>query len=237
MKLLYEGKAKKIFETENNQEVRIFYKDDATAFNGIKKASIRSKGELNNAITALIFTYLKEKGIPNHFIKKLSPHEQLCKKVTIIPIEFIVRNVVAGSLAKRLQLKEGQKIEHPVYEICYKNDELHDPMINEHHAVMLGLATYEELKTLYDLTMKINELLIAFFDQAHITLVDFKLEFGKDSEGQILLADEISPDSCRLWDKTTQERLDKDRFRKDLGNIKEAYQEIYDRIRNCYDTL
>ncbi|RJX27291.1 MAG: phosphoribosylaminoimidazolesuccinocarboxamide synthase [Acholeplasma sp.] len=232
MKLLYEGKAKKVYQTENDQEIMVYYKDDATAFNGIKKAQIVDKGELNNAISSIIFTYLTEHNIPNHFIKKISEREQLCKKVAIIPLEVIVRNVVAGSLAKRLQIPEGQIIEHPVYEICYKNDELGDPLINDHHAVMLKLATYDELKSIYQMTKDINHLLITFFDQVGILLVDFKIEFGKDHEGHIILADEISPDTCRLWDKETHERLDKDRFRRDLGSIKEAYQNIYDRIKN-----
>lgn len=231
MKLLYEGKAKKIYQTENDQEIMVYYKDDATAFNGIKKAQIVSKGELNNAISSLIFTFLTKHDIPNHFIKKVSDREQLCKKVSIIPLEVIVRNVVAGSLAKRLQIPEGEKIEHTVYEICYKNDELGDPLINDHHAVMLKLASYDELKEIYKMTEKINTLLVSFFDQVGILLVDFKIEFGKDTEGRIILADEISPDTCRLWDKVTHERLDKDRFRRDLGSIKEAYQEIYDRIK------
>lgn len=230
MKLLYEGKAKKIYQTENDQEIIVFYKDDATAFNGIKKAQITSKGELNNAISSLIFTYLDKHHIPNHFIKQLSIREQLCKKVQIIPIEVIMRNIVAGSLAKRLQIEEGTPIKHPVYELCYKNDELGDPFINEHHAVMLNLATYDELNVIYHLTQEINQLLITFFKRVGIVLVDFKIEFGKDSEGNIILADEISPDTCRLWDEKTHEKLDKDRFRRDLGSIKEAYQEIFNRI-------
>lgn len=234
MKLLYEGKAKKIYQTDYAHEIMVYYKDDATAFNGIKKAQIISKGELNNAISSIIFTYLTSKGIPNHFIKKISDREQLCKKVSIIPLEVIVRNTVAGSLSKRLQIPEGQTIEHPVYEICYKNDDLGDPLINDHHAVMLKLATYEELALIYQMTKHINEIMIDFFKQIGIQLVDFKIEFGKDHEGNIILADEISPDTCRLWDCHTHERLDKDRFRRDLGNIKEAYQEIYDRIKRNY---
>jgi len=234
MTLLYEGKAKKIYQTDQEHEILVYYKDDATAFNGIKKAQITSKGELNNAISAVIFTYLKSKGIPNHFIERISDREQLCKKVSIIPIEVIVRNTVAGSLAKRLQIPEGQAIEHPVYEICYKSDDLGDPLINDHHAVMLKIATYEELELIYDMTKKVNQILTEFFKKIGIQLVDFKIEFGKDDDGKIILADEISPDTCRLWDQNTHERLDKDRFRRDLGNIKEAYQEIYDRIKKAY---
>ncbi|MDY0295206.1 MAG: phosphoribosylaminoimidazolesuccinocarboxamide synthase [Acholeplasmataceae bacterium] len=232
MNLLYEGKAKKIYQAENDNEIIVYYKDDATAFNGIKKAQITSKGELNNAISTLIFTYLTEHNIPNHFIKQLSIREQLCKKVDIIPLEVIVRNIVAGSLAKRLQIEEGTKIEHPVYEICYKNDELGDPLINDHHAVMLKLATYQELNHIYQLTQEINQLLISFFKRVGIILVDFKIEFGKDHLGNIILADEVSPDTCRLWDEKTHEKLDKDRFRRDLGSIKEAYEEIFNRIKS-----
>lgn len=232
MKLLYEGKAKKIYQADNENEIIVYYKDDATAFNGIKKAQIASKGELNNAISSLIFTYLNEHHIPNHFIKQLSIREQLCKKVHIIPLEVIVRNIVAGSLAKRLQIQEGTEIEHPVYEICYKNDELGDPLINDHHAVMLKLATYKELDYIYQLTQEINALLISFFKRVGIILVDFKIEFGKDQYGNIVLADEISPDTCRLWDEKTHEKLDKDRFRRDLGSIKEAYEEIFNRIKS-----
>ncbi len=233
MKLLYEGKAKKVYQSdEQEQNIIVYYKDDATAFNGIKKAQITSKGELNNRISSLIFTYLTEHHIPNHFIKQLSDREQLCKKVTIIPLEVIVRNIVAGSLAKRLQIEEGTPIEHPVYEICYKNDELGDPLINDHHAVMLKIATYEELKQIYQMTEEINQLLIDFFQRVGIMLVDFKIEFGKDVDGQIILADEISPDTCRLWDQKTHEKLDKDRFRRDLGSIKEAYEEIFNRIKS-----
>ena len=233
MKLLYEGKAKKVYQSdEQEQNIIVYYKDDATAFNGIKKAQITSKGELNNRISSLIFTYLSEHDIPNHFIKQLSDREQFCKKVTIIPLEVIVRNIVAGSLAKRLQIEEGTLIEHPVYEICYKNDELGDPLINDHHAVMLKIATYEELKQIYQMTEEINQLLIDFFKRVGIILVDFKIEFGKDDNGQIILADEISPDTCRLWDQKTHEKLDKDRFRRDLGSIKEAYEEIFNRIKS-----
>jgi phosphoribosylaminoimidazole-succinocarboxamide synthase len=228
--LIYEGKAKKVFKTKNPNEVIIFYKDDATAFNGVKKASISNKGILNNKITEILFTKLTEKGIPNHFIKRIDERNQLCQKVDIIPLEFIVRNYIAGSMAKRLRIKEGTKPSNTIFEICYKKDELGDPLINDHHAVALELCTYEELHRMFSLTSKINDILTNLFDKEGIILVDFKIEFGKNSKGEILLADEISPDTSRLWDKKTLEKLDKDRFRRDLGSIEEAYIEILKRI-------
>ena len=229
--LMYEGKAKKVYATDNKDEVVIFYKDDATAFNGVKKASISNKGILNNKITEILFTKLTELGIPNHFIKRIDERSQLCQKVDIVPIEFIVRNYIAGSMAKRLRIKEGSKPGNTIFEICYKKDELGDPLINDHHAVALDLCSYEELHKMYNLTSKINEILVDIFDNEGIILVDFKIEFGKNSKGEILLADEISPDTCRLWDKETLEKLDKDRFRRDLGSIEEAYIEILKRIK------
>ncbi|MEC9485617.1 MAG: phosphoribosylaminoimidazolesuccinocarboxamide synthase [Candidatus Izemoplasma sp.] len=229
-KLLYEGKAKQIYASDNANEVIIHYKDDATAFNGVKKAEIENKGILNNKISAIIFTYLKQKGIPTHFIERINARDQRCHNVNIFPLEFIVRNVVAGSMAKRLHIKEGTIPPNTIYEICYKNDALGDPLINDHHAVALNLCSYEELKTMYDLTKDINHYLTELFHQEKITLVDFKIEFGKTVDGTIVLADEISPDTCRLWDSETQEKLDKDRFRRDLGSIEEAYVEILNRI-------
>jgi phosphoribosylaminoimidazole-succinocarboxamide synthase len=229
--LLYEGKAKKIFKTENDEQVVIYYKDDATAFNGVKKASIHNKGILNNQITEILFQKLKSLGIPTHFIKKIDDRSQLCEKVDIIPLEVIVRNYIAGSMAKRLSIKEGTKPQNTIFEICYKKDELGDPLINDHHAVALELCTYDELHKIYALTNKINDILFDLFDKEGIILVDFKIEFGKNSKGEILLADEISPDTCRLWDKETLEKLDKDRFRRDLGSIEEAYIEILKRIK------
>ncbi|AIO18176.1 Phosphoribosylaminoimidazole-succinocarboxamide synthase [Candidatus Izimaplasma bacterium HR1] len=228
--LLYEGKAKKVYKTENPNEVIIYYKDDATAFNGVKKASISNKGILNNKITEILFTKLSEKGIPNHFIKRIDDRSQLCQKVDIVPLEFIVRNYIAGSMSKRLRIKEGTKPDNTIFEICYKKDELGDPLINDHHAVALELCTYEELHRMYSLTNEINEILKDIFDKEGIILVDFKIEFGKNNNGEILLADEISPDTSRLWDKKTLEKLDKDRFRRDLGSIEEAYIEILNRI-------
>lgn len=227
---MYEGKAKRVYSTENPNEVIIFYKDDATAFNNLKKGTIVNKGILNHKITTKIFNYLEENGIPTHMIKTIDERNQLCKKVEIIPLEVIVRNTLAGSTAKLLGITEGLELNAPIFEICYKKDELNDPLINDYHAVALGLATKEELETIYALTAKINTLLIAFFKNIGIKLVDFKIEFGRDVNNNIILADEISPDSCRLWDLKTNEKMDKDRFRRDLGKVEEAYIEVLNRI-------
>ena len=227
---LYEGKAKKIYSTDDENYVIIHYKDDATAGNGEKKGSIKDKGIINNQITALLFTRLEEKGIRTHFKEKLNDRDQLCEKVKIFPLEVIVRNIITGSMSKRLGVKEGTKPENTILEICYKNDEYGDPLINDHHAVALGLATYDELKKIYEITLKINDFLKELFDKEGIILVDFKIEFGKNSKGEILLADEITPDTCKLWDKETGKKLDKDRFRQDLGGIEEAYIEILKRL-------
>ena len=230
--MLYEGKAKQIYLTDNPEEVVVYFKDDATAFNAQKKGQVQLKGEMNNAITTLIFEYLKEKGIDTHFIKMLNEREQLVKKVSIIPLEMVVRNYSAGSMAQRLGVEEGIKSPVTIFDICYKKDELGDPLINDHHAVFLGAATYEELNEMYALTDKINEALKELFDRINIILVDFKIELGKTSDGKIVLADEISPDTCRLWDKDTLKKLDKDRFRRDLGEVTEAYVEIYNRLKD-----
>ena len=228
--MLYEGKAKQIYASDNSDEVVIYYKDDATAFNGVKKASINNKGTLNNQITTLLFIYLQECGIPTHFIKQISEREQLCKKIEIIPLEVIIRNYVAGSMAKRLNIPEGTKPSNVIMELSYKDDSLNDPLINSDHAVALGVVSYEQLDVMEGLARKINELLMLLFSEVDITLVDFKIEFGLDQDGNIVLADEISPDTCRLWDKTTNEKLDKDRFRRDLGEVEDAYQEILKRL-------
>jgi len=229
--LLYEGKAKIMYSTDNKDEIRVYYKDDATAFNGIKKAQIENKGILNNSITTALFEILEQKGIKTHFIKKLSDREQLCKKVEIIPLEVIVRNVAAGSMAKRYGIEEGTALKTTVFELSYKNDELGDPLINDYHAVAMGLATFEELLEIYHLASEINGTLKDVFLKKDINLIDFKVEFGR-LNGEILLADEISPDTCRFWDVKTGEKLDKDRFRRDLGNVTEAYVEILSRINN-----
>ena len=229
--MLYEGKAKQIYATDKDDEIIVYYKDDATAFNGEKKAQIDNKGYLNNAITTMIFEMLNKNGIKTHFIEKLNDREQLCKKVSIVPLEVIVRNVAAGSMAKRLGLEEGYKLKTTVFEFSYKDDALGDPLINKYHAVAIGAATFEEIDTILDMTAKINDLLKEFFAKLNINLIDFKIEFGKLPNGEIVLADEISPDTCRFWDATTGEKLDKDRFRRDMGNVEGAYVEILNRIK------
>lgn len=230
LEMLYEGKAKKIYATDKEDEVIVYYKDDATAFNGEKKGQIEDKGELNNSITSMIFEMLNREGIKTHFIKKLNEREQLCKKVEIVPLEVIVRNVAAGSMAKRLGLQEGYELKTTVFELSYKDDSLGDPLINDYHAVGIGATTFEELDKIYEMTSKINDILKEFFIKQNIRLIDFKLEFGRYN-GEILLADEISPDTCRFWDALTGEKLDKDRFRRDLGNVKDAYVEILKRMQ------
>ena len=229
LEMMYEGKAKKIYATDKADEVVVYYKDDATAFNGEKKGQIEDKGVLNNAITSMLFEMLNNKGIPTHFIEKLNDREQLCKKVEIVPLEVIVRNVAAGSMAKRLGLEEGTELKTTVFELSYKDDSLGDPLINDYHAVAIGATTFEELEKIYSLTAKINDILKDMFLKSNIRLIDFKLEFGRYN-GDIVLADEISPDTCRFWDATTGEKLDKDRFRRDLGNVEDAYQEMMRRI-------
>ncbi len=229
--MLYEGKAKQVFKTDDENVIVMHFKDDATAFNGIKKAQIGNKGVLNNKITTIIYDRLKKAGIPTHHIKTLNDRDQLCKKVAIIPLEVIVRNIIAGSMAKRLGIEEGTVPTNVIHEICYKNDNLGDPLINDDHAVALGICTYDELKTVYELTDKVNQELIKIFKEIGIKLVDFKIEFGKTADGEIVLADEISPDCARLWDEKTNKKLDKDRFRRDLGNVIEAYEEIYARLQ------
>ena len=229
--MLYEGKAKQVFATDHPDEVIVRFKDDATAFNAQKRGSVDLKGEMNNAMTTLIFEQVNEKGIPTHFIKKIDEREQLVKKVNIIPLEMVVRNYSAGSMAQRSGAEEGIKSPVTIFDLCYKKDELGDPLINDHHAVFLGAATYEDLDEMYELTSDINDILIDLFDQMNIILVDFKIELGKTSDGKIILADEISPDTCRLWDKDTMKKLDKDRFRRDLGEVTEAYVEIYERLK------
>ena len=227
---IYEGKAKRIFSTEKADEVLVYYKDDATAFNGEKKASISSKGILNNTISSIIFEMLNEKGVKTHFVRKVSDREQICKKVEIVPLEVIVRNIAAGSMAKRYGVEEGTKLNTTVLEISYKNDELGDPLMNDYHAVALGLTTFEELNYIYGEASKVNEILKEFFLNQGITLVDFKLEFGKIGD-EIVLADEVSPVTCRLWDIKTGEKLDKDRFRRELGDLVEGYEKVLERIR------
>ena len=227
--LLYEGKAKKVYTTENPDVLIVDYKDDATAFNGVKKGTIVGKGVVNNRMTNHIFKMLEEKGIPTHFIEELSDRETAVKKVEIVPLEVIVRNVAAGSFSKKLGIEEGFRLLSPTLEFSSKNDELGDPMINDYYAVAIGAATREEIDKITELVFKINEILVDYFKSIKVDLIDFKVEFGR-YKGQIILADEISPDTCRFWDSETHEKLDKDRFRRDLGHVEEAYEEIYRRI-------
>ncbi|MDR2374884.1 MAG: phosphoribosylaminoimidazolesuccinocarboxamide synthase [Treponema sp.] len=231
--LRYEGKAKKVYATNREDLVIIHYKDDATAFNGEKKGNIEEKGRLNNAIACGLFELLGKEGIPTHYVARLNDRDMLCKKVTIIPLEVIVRNVAAGSMAKRLGLAEGSPLKTVVFEFSYKDDALGDPLINDYHAVSIGASTFEEIEEIRKITFRVNELLSRFFLERGIRLIDFKLEFGRTLDGEggsLVLADEISPDTCRFWDAATNEKLDKDRFRRDLGNVKEAYIEILKRI-------
>ncbi len=227
---LYEGKAKQVFATDDPKLVIMHYKDDATAFNGEKKGQIEDKGVLNNRIAAGLFQLLGKQGVPTHFVERLDDRDVLCKKVKIVPLEVIVRNVAAGSMAKRLGIAEGTELKTTVFEISYKDDSLGDPLINDYHAVAIGATTFAELEEIYRITAKINIVLKDFFLSKGIRLIDFKLEFGRTADGELVLADEISPDTCRFWDAKTGEKLDKDRFRRDLGNVKEAYVEILNRI-------
>ena len=229
MNMLYEGKAKQVFETENPKEYLVHYKDDATAFNGEKKGTIHDKGVLNNKISSFFFELLTKEGVPNHFIKRLNDRDQLVKKLQILPLEVIVRNIVAGSLSKRLGIEEGTPCKRPILEFCYKNDDLGDPFVNEDQILALDWATEEQLALIRQYAMKVNDVLKAFLADKKVTLVDFKLEFGVHN-GEVLLGDEISPDTCRFWDSETNEKLDKDRFRRDLGNIEEAYKEMLFRL-------
>lgn len=228
-KLLYEGKAKRVYETDEEGVVIVDYKDDATAFNGEKKGTIVGKGVVNNRMSNFMFKIMEKNGIPTHLVKELSDRETAVKKVEIVPVEVIVRNIAAGSLAKRLGLKEGTPLKSPVLEFCYKNDDLGDPMINISHAVAIGIATKEELDEIAAYAYKINDIMVEYFKTVNIILVDFKIEFGRCG-GKIILADEISPDTCRFWDADTLEKLDKDRFRRDMGGVEEAYAEMMKRL-------
>ncbi len=229
--MLYEGKAKRLFAVDQEDVVLVEFKNDATAFNGAKKGQIEHKGALNNQISTLLFDVLHQKGIRTHFVEKLSDTEMLVKKVTIVPLEVVTRNIIAGSLSKRLGQAEGTVLKQPVVEFYYKDDALGDPLINRSHALALELATREEMDELESQALTINAILREFLRDKGIDLIDFKLEFGRLPSGEIVLADEISPDTCRFWDLESREKLDKDRFRRDLGNVEEAYQEIYRRIK------
>ena len=227
---LYEGKAKKVFATDDANLVIVDDKDDATAFNGEKKGTITGKGVINNVMSNHMFQLLEQQGVPTHFVEQLSERETLVKKVSIVPLEVIIRNISAGSFAKRFGVEEGIVFDEPTIEFSYKNDELGDPLMNAYHAIALKAATREEIETIKAMAFKVNEVMKQYFDTLNVILVDFKLEFGKTADGKIVLADEISPDTCRLWDKTTKEKLDKDRFRRDMGGVEEAYQEIMKRV-------
>ena len=228
--MLYEGKAKQVFATENPEIVMVHYKDDATAFNGLKKGTITGKGVINNRVTNFMMQKLEGEGIPTHFVEELNDRDTLVKKVQIVPLEVIIRNISAGSFAKRFGVEEGIVFENPTIEYSYKNDDLGDPMINTAQALALKLATPAEIETIRTMAFRINDVMKAFFKEVGVDLVDFKLEFGRLTAGTIVLADEISPDTCRFWDSKTHEKLDKDRFRRDLGNVEDAYQEMMKRI-------
>lgn len=228
--MLYEGKAKKVYATDNAEILLVDYKDDATAFNGLKKGTIAGKGVINNKVTNFMMQILEKEGVPTHFVEEISDRETLVKKVSIVPLEVIIRNISAGSFSKRYGVEEGIVFGEPTIEFSYKNDDLGDPLINSYHALALGIATKEDIAAITNLSFKINQVMKAFFKNVGVDLVDFKLEFGKTSDGTIVLADEISPDTCRFWDSVTHEKLDKDRFRRDLGNVESAYQEMMKRI-------
>lgn len=227
---LYEGKAKKVFATDDPQLYIVSYKDDATAFNGLKKGTISGKGIVNNKMSNYLMQLLEKEGIPTHYVKELNDRETVVKKVSIVPLEVIIRNTAAGSFSKRFGVAEGTKLLCPTLEFCYKDDDLGDPMVNDYHIIACGWATREELDTISSYAFKINEFLKNYFLKINVELIDFKIEFGKTDDGRIILADEISPDTCRFWDATTHEKLDKDRFRRDLGNVEEAYEEMMKRI-------
>lgn len=232
---LYEGKAKKVFATDDPNLVIVDYKDDATAFNGLKKGSIAGKGVINNVMSNHMFQLLEKQGVPTHFVEQLSERETLVKKVSIVPLEVIIRNISAGSFAKRFGVEEGIVFDEPTIEFSYKNDDLGDPLMNAYHAVALKAATREEIETIKSMAFKVNEVMKQYFDSLNVILVDFKLEFGKTADGKIVLADEISPDTCRFWDSKTGEKLDKDRFRRDLGHVEDAYQEILHRLMGGHE--
>ena len=227
---LYEGKAKKVFATEDPALVIVSYKDDATALDGLKKGTILGKGAVPNRMSDYLFSLLEKEGIPTHFVEELNDREALVKKVSIVPLEVIIRNISAGSFAKRYGVEEGIVFAEPTIEFSYKNDALHDPLLNSYHALALGLATREEIETIKSMAFRVNEILKAYFLKLNVRLVDFKLEFGRLPDGKIVLADEISPDTCRFWDATTGEKLDKDRFRRDMGGVEDAYREMMKRV-------
>lgn len=228
--MLYEGKAKRVYATDHEDQLLVSYKDDATAFNGLKKGTIQGKGAINNRMTNHLMRLLEQQGIPTHYVAEVSDADTLVKRVTIVPLEVIVRNIAAGSLSKRLGLPEGTRLNSTVIEYCYKDDDLGDPMVNEYHIRAMGWATEQEMRTIADDALRVNDFLRAHLKALHVDLIDFKLEFGRLKDGTIVLADEISPDTCRFWDSRTQEKLDKDRFRRDMGGVEDAYREMMQRL-------
>ena len=230
LEMMYEGKAKQVFATEDPTLAIIHYKDDATAFNGLKKGTIVGKGVVNNLVSNHLFKMLEQNGVPTHLVEQINDRDSVVRRVQIVPLEVIVRNIAAGSLSKRLGLPEGTKLASTVLEFCYKNDDLGDPMVNNYHILAAGFATQEEIDKISSMALKVNELMLEFFKSIGVDLIDFKIEFGKTSDGEIILADEISPDTCRFWDINTHEKLDKDRFRRDMGGVEEAYAEMMKRI-------
>ena len=233
LELLYEGKSKQIFKTDSPDSVVVRFKDDTAAFYGIKRANIENKGRLTCDISSMVLGYLNDNDINTHFIERVDDDGQLCRIVEHIPVEVIVRNVVAGSMAKRLGMEEGIIPENTIFDLCLRRSDLGDPLINDHHAVALGLLSYDELAKMYEMSAKINKLIIDLYEKVGITVVDFKIEFGRATDGTLVLADELSPDTCRLWDKATGERMDKDRFRRDLGLVRETYEEVAKRLHNA----
>jgi phosphoribosylaminoimidazole-succinocarboxamide synthase len=233
--LLYEGKAKRIYATDNPDELLVEYKNSLTAFNALKKDTLEGKGEMNNKISSCIFRYLAENGVENHWVRQIDDIHQVVRNMTIIPVEVIVRNIASGSISKRLGIEDGLELPFPLVEYCYKNDELGDPLIIHDHAVLFGWATDEQLAQIKRISLEVNRILSELFDKLGIILVDFKLEFGLDRQGELMLADEVSPDTCRLWDKETKTKLDKDRFRQDLGDVLGAYREIWTRLQKHFN--
>lgn len=233
LELLHEGKSKQVYKTESDDRIIIRFKDDATAFYDIKRAKIENKGRMNAEISSLVLDYLNRNGINTHFVEREGNDGQICRAVEHFPVEVIVRNVIAGSMAKRLGLEEGIVPDNTIFDLCLRDSELGDPLINDHHAVALGLVSYEELAAIYEVSAKINALLVELYHKAGIILVDFKIEFGRTASGELILADELTPDTCRLWDEATGERMDKDRFRRDLGRVRETYEEVASRLSNA----
>ena len=233
LELLYEGKSKQIYKTESDNHVVVRFKDDASAFYNIKRAKIENKGRLTSDISSTVLEYLNSHGVNTHFVERVGDDGQLCRVVEHVDVEVIVRNVIAGSMAKRLGIDEGIVPENTIFDLCLRNSELGDPLINDHHAVALGIVSYEELAEIYAASARINHLLTELYAKAGITLVDFKIEFGRATDGSLVLADELSPDTCRLWDMATGERMDKDRFRRDLGRVRETYEEVAQRLHNA----